>query len=146
MVETRSALIVETTTAGEKLMSDRYTKGLHVMGTVLGDNGKEALEKIKQISPEMARLYVEVPFTDIYSRGILDHKTRELIAVAALTCLGGAEPQLETHILGAINVGCKQDEIKEAIMQMSVFAGFPKAINSLTIADRVFKNQKDQDL
>jgi 4-carboxymuconolactone decarboxylase len=127
-------------------MSDRYMQGLQVMESVLGETGKKIVEDIAQSSEEMARLYVEVPFTDIYSRGILDYKTRELIAVAALTCIGDSEPQLESHILGAIHVGCTQDEIKEAILQMSVFAGFPKAINSLTVAKKVFMNQKEQQL
>ena len=124
-------------------MRDRYTQGLQVLEAVLGNTGKEVLSTITQVSPEMARLYVEVPFADIYSRGILDYKTRELLAIAALTCLGDVEPQLDAHIRGAINVGCSREEITETILQMSVFAGFPRALNSLTAAHEVFIKPKE---
>lgn len=124
-------------------MRDRYTQGLQVLETVLGDTGKEVLAKIAQVSPDMARLYVEVPFADIYSRAILDSKTRELLAIAALTCLGDVEPQLETHIRGAINVGCSREEINETILQMLLFAGFPRALNSLAVAHEVFIKPKE---
>ncbi len=43
------------------------------------------------------------------------------------------------HIGGALNVGCKPQEIIEVILQMAVFAGFPAAINALNVAREVFK-------
>jgi 4-carboxymuconolactone decarboxylase len=58
--------------------------------------------------------------------------------VAALTALGNAVPQLKVHVHGARNVGCSQQEIVEVIMQMSVYAGFPAALNGLFAAKEVF--------
>lgn len=114
------------------------------MHEILGDAGAPIVEALNKISPDLARLYVEVPFVDIYARGVLDNKTRELIAIAALTCLGDSEPQLQTHILGALNIGCSHEEIAEAILQMTVFAGFPRAINSMKIAQQLFTNPKEK--
>jgi 4-carboxymuconolactone decarboxylase len=63
---------------------------------------------------------------------------RELATVAALTALGHYAPQLNVHINGALNVGCQPDEIVEVILQMSVYAGFPAALNGMFVAKDVF--------
>ena len=42
---------------------------------------------------------------------------------------------------GALNVGCKPQEIIEVILQMAVFAGFPAAINALNVAREVFNDR-----
>jgi 4-carboxymuconolactone decarboxylase len=119
-------------------MNKRYQQGIKKLEEILGDKGASVVDAISNMSPDFARLYVEVPFTDIYSRGVLENKTRELLAIAALTCIGDVAPQLETHIYGALNVGCTRDEIMEAIIQMSVFAGFPRTIKGLTVAHNIF--------
>ncbi len=52
--------------------------------------------------------------------------------------MGNAQPQLKVHINGALNVGCSKQEIVEVIIQMSVYAGFPAALNGMTAAKEVF--------
>jgi 4-carboxymuconolactone decarboxylase len=42
------------------------------------------------------------------------------------------------HIEGALNVGCKPEEIVEIIIQMAVYAGFPSALNGISAAREVF--------
>jgi 4-carboxymuconolactone decarboxylase len=61
-----------------------------------------------------------------------------------LTALGNATQQLKVHINGALNVGCTREEIVEVIMQMSVYAGFPAALNGLFAAKEVFKERESQ--
>jgi 4-carboxymuconolactone decarboxylase len=86
----------------------------------------------------MARLYVQVPFGEVYSRRGLDLKTRELTALAALTALGNARPQLKMHIHGALNVGCTRAQILEVVLMTMLFAGFPAALNAVDAAREVF--------
>jgi 4-carboxymuconolactone decarboxylase len=69
----------------------------------------------------------------------LDLKTRQLLTIASLTTLGTAPLQLKSHIKGALRVGCTQEEIVETLLQMSVYAGFPKAMNAVYDAKEVFK-------
>ena len=71
----------------------------------------------------------------------LDLRSRELATVAALTALGNAQPQLRVHVAGALRVGCRPQEIIEVILQMAVFAGFPAAINALTVARDVIEGR-----
>ncbi len=106
----------------------------------MNDNGfKRLKESLDDIAPDLVRFVVEFPYGDIYSRTGLDLKSREIATVAALTALGNVQPQLQSHIEGALNVGCTREEIIEVIIQMAVYAGFPAAINGVTAAKKVFE-------
>ena len=96
--------------------------------------------------PDFARYVVEFPFGEIYSRPKLDLKSREIAVVAALTALGNTSLQLKSHIEGVLNVGCTPEEVVEVIIHMSVYAGFPAALNSLIMAKEVFSEQKRPEL
>lgn len=118
---------------------DRYQKGWATLGKINSEAGERILKLLKNISPDMARFVIEFPYGDIYSRPGLDIKTRELITIASLTTLGYAKDQLKAHVHNALNAGCSQEEIVEVIMQMSVYAGFPAALNGLFAAQEVFE-------
>ncbi|EME3969588.1 carboxymuconolactone decarboxylase family protein [Vibrio fluvialis] len=109
----------------------RFTVGLAKLNEIDGDAGQKVMESLQDISPDLARFTVEYPFGDIYSREGLDLKSREIATVAALTALGNCTPQLKVHLNAALNVGCTEDELKEVILQMSVYAGFPAALNGM---------------
>jgi 4-carboxymuconolactone decarboxylase len=55
-----------------------------------------------------------------------------------LTAMGTAMAQLKVHVHGALNVGCRPQEIIEVMIQMAVYAGFPAALNGLFAAKEVF--------
>ncbi|MBY7855684.1 carboxymuconolactone decarboxylase family protein [Vibrio fluvialis] len=109
----------------------RFTTGLAKLNEIDGDAGQKVMESLQDICPDLARFTVEYPFGDIYSREGLDLKSREIATVAALTALGNCTPQLKVHLNAALNVGCTEDELKEVILQMSVYAGFPAALNGM---------------
>lgn len=115
----------------------RYEKGKKVIEEIQGRSLEEIFEAIDDIAPDMSRFVVEFPYSEIYTRDEVDLKTRELCTVTALTVLGTI-PQLKDHINAALNVGNSPTEIVEIIMQMSAYAGFPKAINGIVAAKEVF--------
>ncbi len=117
---------------------NRYERGIAKLREIDGEGGERVVESLADIAPDFARYLIEFPFGDIYSRPALDLKSREIAVVAALTALGNAAPQLKVHIQGALNVGVTRTEIVETIMQMSVYAGFPAALNGLAAAREVF--------
>jgi 4-carboxymuconolactone decarboxylase len=90
--------------------NDRYQRGWEKLKEVDGKAGERVIESLKDIAPDFARLLIEFPFGDIYSRPGLDLKSREIAVVAALTALGNAAPQLKVHIHGALNVGCTEQQ------------------------------------
>lgn len=116
----------------------RYQDGLIKLQEIDGEAGQKVIDSLATISPDLAKYTIEFAFGDIYPRVGLDLKSRELATVAALTAMGSCLPQLNVHINGALNVGCKPQEVTEVIIQMAVYAGFPAALNAMLIAKEVF--------
>ncbi|MDH6533836.1 carboxymuconolactone decarboxylase family protein [Parabacteroides sp. 52] len=61
----------------------------------------------------------------------------QIATIAVLATLGNSQPQLKFHIKGALNIGLSKDEIKEIMLLMTVYAGFPAAINGTNILKEV---------
>lgn len=109
----------------------RFDIGLERLNYIDGEAGQQVIDSLQDICPDLAKYTIEYPFGDIYSRPGLDLRSREIATVAALTALGNCVPQLKVHLNAALNVGCSEEEIKEVILQMSVYAGFPSALNGM---------------
>ncbi|OED72207.1 4-carboxymuconolactone decarboxylase [Vibrio splendidus ZS-139] len=109
----------------------RFDIGLERLNHIDGEAGQQVIDSLQDICPDLAKYTIEYPFGDIYSRPGLDLKSREIATVAALTALGNCDPQLKVHLNAALNVGCSEEEVKEVILQMSVYAGFPAALNGM---------------
>lgn len=119
-------------------MEDRYSKGLKNLEKIHPEASKALMENLKDIAPDLGRFVVEFPYGDVYERPGLDLKSREIATIAALTAIGDTKPELKDHIKGALNVGCNRQEVIEVIIQMAVYAGFPRAINGINTAKEVF--------
>lgn len=117
---------------------DRYRRGWEKLEEIDPGAAPRLVESLEDIAPDFARYIIEFPFGTIYTRPVLDHKSRELAVIAALTALGTAVPQLKDHIRRALRAGWKREEIAEVIMQMAIYAGVPAALNGLSAAKEVF--------
>lgn len=120
----------------------RFETGLELLKNIDGEAGQNVIDSLQDICPDLAKYTIEYPFGDIYARGGLDLKSREIATVAALTALGDCSPQLKVHLSAALNVGCTEEEIKEVILQMSVYAGFPAALNGMFSFKEVLAERK----
>lgn len=118
--------------------SERYLRGAAQLEAVDGPAGLRVVEGLTQTFPDFAAYVLEYPFGDIYARPALPLREREIATVAALCAMGNAAPQLRVHIHAALHVGCTPQEIVEVVMQMSVYAGFPAALNGLAAVREVF--------
>jgi 4-carboxymuconolactone decarboxylase len=101
--------------------------------------------KLAEFAPDFADMLVEFAYGDVYARPGLDPKSRQIATIAALTTLGGADHELEIHIRSAVQVGCTKAEIIEVIMQMAVYAGFPRALSALGAARAAFADDGRAD-
>lgn len=118
--------------------AQRYQRGLAKLQEIDGRAGDEVVAALGDIAPDFGRLLIEFGFGDVYSRPTLDLRSKEIAVVAALTAMGTATPQLKVHLNAALNVGVTPDEIRETIMLMVLYAGFPAALNGLFAAKEVF--------
>ena len=76
----------------------------------------------------------------LYAREKIPHRTRQLVAVAALTVLERKD-ELRAHIWAALNVGCTPEEIAEVIFQMITYGGVPIANQALGVLRDVLKER-----
>ncbi len=120
----------------------RLVRGKRLLSQIDQAVGERVVDSLKMIAPDFAVYLLEYPFGDIYARTQLSLRDRELATIAALAALGNAQPQLKVHINAALNVGVKPEEVVEVMMQMSVYAGFPAALNGLSITKEVFSERQ----
>lgn len=83
-------------------------------------------------------------FVEIYSRGALDLKTRELLGYCVLVTIG-AESQLKSHYYGNLNVGNTPEIITAAVIQCLPYVGFPAAIKALSIIKQEYVKEKKSE-
>ena len=104
----------------------------------LNENQVEILENtFKDISPDLAKYVIEFGFADISTRQGLSLRNRELATIAALTVLGTASSQLKFHIEAGLKIGISKEEIAEVMILISVYSGFPAAINGTMVLKEV---------
>ena len=105
--------------------------GAEVMGRFLGpenvDGGRAYLEGL---DPEIHRYVIDFVYGEVYAGDTLDPRTRALGTVAMLACLG-QQLQLGVYVQAARRQGATEDEVREVLRQVAVYAGFPNAWNAL---------------
>ena len=99
------------------------------------------MASLKDIAPDVGKFIMEFAFNDIYSRPGLNLQQRELVTISCLLTQGDTAEQLKVHLNGCLNVGLTQTEIIEAIIHCIPYVGFPKVLNTLTVAKEVFKDR-----
>ena len=91
-------------------------------------------------SAEISKLMKDQAFGEVWSRPGLALKIRSLITVSILASQRGGR-ELQTHIEGALNAGATQEEVLEALLQTSVYAGMPAYAHGLAAAEAVFRKR-----
>lgn len=127
------------------MAEDRYQKGMDkLMELTNPDNDHptghmDVGEGFKDIAPDLQKYVVEFAFGDIYSRPGIDNKQKVLTTISALVARG--TPQIEMHIRTGLVVGLTPEEIVICIMHLIPYTGFPRALNALKAAQKVFAEE-----
>jgi 4-carboxymuconolactone decarboxylase len=109
---------------------ERYRRGVETLQRLSGGGPEQIANRVAEVAPDFARMTIEFPFGDLYSRGAVDLRTREIAAIAALAALGRTR-QLRFHVGAALHLGCTCEEVVEILMQTAIYAGFPRALDAL---------------
>ena len=121
-------------------MSDndgRYARGLATRREVLGDEHVDrSLRNANEFSAAAQELVTEYCWGAVWSRPGLDRRTRSLINLAMLTALGRMH-EFRVHVRGAVNNGCTTEEIRETLLQATVYCGAPAGLESFREAQAV---------
>jgi 4-carboxymuconolactone decarboxylase len=120
-----------------------WERGERLLRKVDGDKvADNLLRAYEDVAPDFTRYLVEFAFGEIYAREG-DLRQKELVAIASLATMGGCDPQLETHVHGAFNVGLSEGEIVEAVMTLIPYIGFPRALNAMAVVKRVVEKRRN---
>ena len=118
-----------------------YERGLAVRRQVLGNNYVDtSLKNATPFSTDFQDFTTEVAWGEVWSRPGLDRKTRSMITIAMLAALGAHE-ELRLHIRASRNTGVTDDELKEVLLQVGVYAGVPAANSGFQIARAVLEEK-----
>ena len=74
----------------------------------------------------------------LWNRPGLDLKYRSLVVVSVLAAIGQTQ-ELKPHLHGALNLGWTVDELREALLQIGGYAGFPAAHKALDVLGEISK-------
>lgn len=118
---------------------ERFAAGSAIQQPLYGNEIKEALAGLPgNMGEDAARFLTEFCFGDIYTRGGLDVKTRELLAIGILVTTGNMQT-LQSHIVGSIRAGNSPETVTAAIIQCMPYVGFPNALNALKVLKDTLK-------
>jgi 4-carboxymuconolactone decarboxylase len=98
-----------------------------------------AQKMIGDFLPKMVSLTDQTLFGDIWERRELSPRDRSLITVAALITNGSTE-QLSGHLARARENGLTDDELKEVIVHLAFYAGWPRAMSAIAVAKNVLND------
>jgi 4-carboxymuconolactone decarboxylase len=125
---------------------DRYQLGIQNLQQTEGDRVKTIATRFAAIAPDLSRLIIEFARGEIWNRRGLSLKSREFATLAMVTVLGNQPHSIQAHVEGALRSGATETEIKELILQMTVYAGYPKTLTAVAAAQSVFTNLKQRGI
>jgi 4-carboxymuconolactone decarboxylase len=100
---------------------------------------RAALPGVEKLAPGFTDWIVTALFGGTYQRPGLTLKERQIANLAALTALGGVEPQLVGHVKTSERAGMTREEIVEVFVHLAPYVGVPKALAGLRAAAAAFE-------
>jgi len=116
---------------------NRRERGEREFRALMGSAPEEALAEVRLRSPQLFDAVVEGGFGGSLVHAELSRVAREIATVAILAAAGGAETQLASHARAALRAGVTATELRELCEHVAVYAGFPRALNALTVIDAI---------
>ena len=99
---------------------------------------------LDSMDPEFADLWVKFCYGAMYTRGIVDDKTRLLCMIG--DCLAiGEETQARGHMRGALRQGAHPREIMEVCFQTAINFGMPPMLKALEVFVQIMAEDKRLD-
>ena len=121
-------------------MSDAYETGLRIRKEVLGEAYVDrAMTSADDFNRDFQRLVTTFCWGESWGRedGPLSRRDRSLMNLVMLACLNRGE-EFKLHVKGALTNGVTRDEIRDALIHMTVYAGVPAGVEAFRLARQAF--------
>jgi 4-carboxymuconolactone decarboxylase len=115
---------------GQQMEQDARPSGASIKARVVGGGAPS------QGDPFLAPFFetaTEHVWGGVWNRPGLELKYRSLVVVSVLAATGHANAELKTHLRGALNLGWTVEELREALLQIGGYAGFPATHEALDV-------------
>ena len=114
--------------------SELYDTGLAIRKEVVGaEYVEKALASADEFAGPLQELVTEYCWGAVWGREGLDRKTRSLLNLAMLSALNRPH-ELKTHTRGALRNGATRAEIREVLLQVTIYCGVPAGIEAFRVA------------
>jgi 4-carboxymuconolactone decarboxylase len=84
-----------------------------------------------ELDPQMAQWADDFVFGQVWAVESLTHQEQMLVAIVALAATGRGR-QLKNYLHGAVQDGIATEKLHEALRMLTVYCGFPIAIEALS--------------
>jgi quercetin dioxygenase-like cupin family protein len=119
---------------------DEY--GARVRATLAGQEAIPPASGYQLFTPVIDTFLKEHLFADIFARDILDHQSRELATVAALSSMTGTRSQLQFHLGAAMNVGLTEAQMRDFISVLAAEVGERESESAAEVLTAVLNSRK----
>lgn len=99
-----------------------------------------APKAMQAVAPGLARYTDDVLFGDVWISPTLSPRDRSVVTVSVLIATGKTA-QLTGHLARALDNGVKPTEIAGIATQLAFYTGWPNAVSSLEVIDKVFTDR-----
>ena len=113
---------------------NREDRGRREFAALLGRPTEQALAAVRACAPRMYDTMIDTAAVSL-ANPELGRADRELATVAMLAALGDTAPQLTVHVQAALHNGIAPAELRALAEHVSLYAGFPRALNALATID-----------
>ncbi|WP_286237866.1 carboxymuconolactone decarboxylase family protein [Neptuniibacter halophilus] len=117
----------------DKAIGAGETTRREVMGDEFVDR---ALTQVTPLTEPLQEWINGHAWGSVWQRDQLSRKERSLVTVAMLVALR-AETELKGHLRGALNNGCTPEELREVLLQSTVYCGAPAAQEAFRAAAEI---------
>jgi 4-carboxymuconolactone decarboxylase len=119
---------------------DEY--GAKVRATLAGQKEIPPPAGYQLFTPVIDTFLKEHLFADIFARDILDHQSRELSTIAALSSMTGTQGQLQFHLGAAMNVGLTEAQMRDFISVLAARVGERESESAEEVLTAVLNSRK----
>jgi 4-carboxymuconolactone decarboxylase len=120
------------------MSQEMFDKGLQIRREVVGAEYVErAFAEADDFSRDFQNLVTEYCWGAGWGRDALSRRDRSLLNLVMLGALNRGQ-EFKTHLRGALRNGCTKDEIRDTLIQLSIYAGIPAGMEAFRLAREVF--------
>lgn len=115
-----------------------FTRGMKTRRAVLGDahvDGAEASQT--EFDAPFQALITEGAWGAVWSRPHWSKRERSMVTIALLAALGHDE-ELAMHVRATRNTGATEEDLREAMMHVAIYAGIPAANHAIKIIKQIY--------